>query len=139
MLNIPFDVIECEPVPVLSVVATKRPVVEVSLLESVVTLGPVSGKDVAKLEDAVLKVLEYNFVVAETVATGVVVTEAVLEVILTGVVTITVLEVLGTDVGTLVVGLVVVVEVVVVVGVVVVIIVVAVVIVVICKPKKHHG
>ena len=114
--------------------------VEVSLLEPVVGLVPVSGKDVAMLEGLMLNVLELNFVV---VVTGVVAAEAVLDVVVTGVVTITALELLGTDVGTLVVDIVVVVVVLVVVvvvgvGVVVVVVVVAVgvVVVVNCKPRK---
>ena len=102
MLNIPCDVIDCEPVTVRSVVATEITVVKVSFSKSVVVLFSVSGKDVAMLEGVVLKVLELNFVV---LVTGVVVAEAVFEVVVTGVVTITVLEVLESNVGTLVVGL----------------------------------
>ena len=81
MLNIPFDVIDCEPVSVCSKVASEIAVVEVSFSESVVGLASVSEKYIAILENVLLDVWQLNFVVAETVVTGVVVTEAVLDVV----------------------------------------------------------
>ena len=59
-------------------------ITKVSLLESVVGLAWVSKKEIALLEDVVIYVWQLSIVVAETVVTGVVVTEAVLDVVANG-------------------------------------------------------
>ena len=84
------------------------------MLELIVDFAPVTGKDIAMLEDVVLNVWELYFVLAETGVTALVVTETVLEAVVMVVVelvvmVVTALEVLGKEVGGVVAGMVVVV------------------------------